>query len=166
MLLLSPHVSHKDAVWLVDAKPPSPSPSRLRNTGRSSRGSGRPTSGRAAQTCPDDQTRRRWGDRSPPLRPWSDQPALCVHMGAAISGAGCRGIGGQTWPWARAAPGSPAGAARHWSSTGLIGDGKGCFQGAKMTEVSVDVVGRSASNFAGAACRVTAPGSLFGPGSR
>jgi hypothetical protein len=40
------------------------------------------------------------------------QSALCLQMGAAVFGAGHRGLGGQTGPWAQAAPGSPAGAVR------------------------------------------------------
>ena len=43
-----------------------------------------------------------------------------VYKWTALSGAGRRGIGGQTWPWARAAPGSPAGAARHGAALGSL----------------------------------------------
>jgi len=47
---------------------------------------------------------------------------------------------------ARTVPGLP-----HRSSPDLIGDGKDCFQGATMTDASMDVIGCSASRFAGAA---------------
>jgi Helix-turn-helix domain len=38
-----------------------------------------------------------------------------------------------------------------WSSTRIIGDAKGCFQGATMTDDSVDVVGCAASHCAASA---------------
>ena len=49
-----------------------------------------------------------------------DQPALCVQMGAAVFGAGRRGLGGQTGPGGQAAPGSPTGAARHGRGITLV----------------------------------------------
>ena len=95
MLFPSPPVSHKGALWLVDAKPPSPSTSRLRNAGRCGRGDGPRHLSGACQTRQDDRTRRRWGPDHRHCCHDRDQPSLCVQMGAAISGARRRGIGGQ-----------------------------------------------------------------------
>jgi hypothetical protein len=38
--MISTRITHKGAVWLVDAKPPSPFISRLLNVGHSERGNG------------------------------------------------------------------------------------------------------------------------------
>ena len=125
------HLSNKDAVWRVDAQPLSPSPSRRRNARRSSPGSEQRSSLLGVETCPDDLTPRRGAIDHRHCRDGRDQPALCLQMGAAISGAGRRGVGGQTWPWARAAPGSPAGAARH---------GRGITPSRRMLPVKAEVV--------------------------
>jgi len=57
----------------------------------------------AGPTWPDDLTRRRWGPHLPRGGHRRREPALCLQMGPAVSGAGCRGIGrqtsGSTQPW-------------------------------------------------------------------
>jgi len=73
-------VSDKGVVWIVDAKPLLPSPSHLRNTRRSARGSGRPPVVADCSDVPGLSSSSLMGYRSPTLLRWSDSTgAMCTN---------------------------------------------------------------------------------------
>ena len=124
-LFPSTPVSQKDAVWLVDAQPLSPSPSRQRNARRSSRGSGRPPSVSGCSDVPGLSSSSPMGERSPTLRPRSGSTGV-------LSTSGCSGFRhrvSRAWPTNLAVGAGRARLPRRsstpWSSPGLIGARQG-----------------------------------------
>ena len=92
MLFPSPHVSHKGAVWLVDASPLSQSTSRLRNAGRCWRGSGQRPSQRGLPDAAGLSYSWPMGSRSPKLPPGSGSPVVLSTNGCSgFSMRACRG---------------------------------------------------------------------------